>query len=109
MGRKSLYYLIARDRDTNDFSANKDCWAQFEAAGLTPIHNGESSTCTDEELSIDNMFISSHITCLYYNVINSRQWMYGTSSQVPVSDHDFVYADLQFDFETVIAAKRANS
>lgn len=98
--------------DTNDFSGQPnythDRWAQFEAAGLTPVHDGSSETVTDRSCSIDNIFISSHIKCLYYDVINSGDWMYKptpTSSPVPVSDHDFVYADLQFDFDAAIAAR----
>ena len=98
--------------DTNDFSGQPnysyDRWHQFEAAGLTPVHWGESETVTDRTVSIDNIFTSSNIKCLYYNVVNSGDWMYkpnSSSSPVPVSDHDFLYADLQFDFEAVIEAR----
>lgn len=94
--------------DTNDFTDNKDVWAQFAAAGLTPVHNGKSETVTERNNSIDNIFISSNIHCLYYNVVNSTEWMYtppSASSPVPVSDHDILYADLQFDFETVLDAR----
>jgi len=100
--------------DTNDFSGSPnyryDRWAQFEAAGLTPVHRGDSSTIEDDNvhMSIDNIFISDKIKCLYYNVIPSWQWMYtppNAQAPVPVSDHDLVYADLQFDFEAALAAR----
>ena len=98
--------------DTNDFSTNKDIWAQFESAGLTPVHDGKSETVTERNNSLDNIFISSNITCLYYDVINSGEWMYRptpTSAEQAVSDHDLVFADLQFDFDSVIADRRAQS
>jgi endonuclease/exonuclease/phosphatase family metal-dependent hydrolase len=95
--------------DTNDFSANKDVWTQFQTAGLTPVHDGKSETVTERNNSIDNIFVSNNITCLYYDVINSSEWMFKptpTSSPIPVSDHDLLYADLKFDFETVISARQ---
>ena len=95
--------------DTNDFSEHKDIWQMFNNAGLTPVHNGESETVTDRNNSIDNIFVSSHITCLYYNVINSNDWKYtptGATTPIPVSDHDLLYADLQFDFEAVLNARQ---
>lgn len=94
--------------DTNDFSTNKDIWAMFAAAGLTPVHDGKSETVTDRNNSLDNIFVSSHCSCAYYNVINSSEWMYipaGGSTPQAVSDHDLVYADIVFDFETVIDAR----
>ena len=93
--------------DTNDFPDNHPNWQSFADAGLTPVHNGSSTTTTDG-WSIDQIFTSEHITCLYYDVIDSRDWQYKptpTSSPIPVSDHDFLYADLQFDFEAVINAR----
>lgn len=98
--------------DTNDFSANKDIWAQFNSAGLTPVHDGKSETVTERNNSLDNIFISSNITCLYYDVINSGEWKYkptSTSAEQAVSDHDLVFADLHFDFDSVIAERRAQS
>ena len=94
--------------DTNDFSTNKDIWAQFETAGLAPVHDGKSETVTERNNSLDNIFISSNITCLYYDVINSGDWKYKptpSSNAQAVSDHDLVFADLQFDFEAVIEAR----
>jgi len=95
--------------DTNDFSENKELWAMFANARLTPVHNGASVTVADGNThSIDNIFVSSGITCLYYDVVRSLDWQYKptpTSSPIPVSDHDFLYADLQFDFDAVIEAR----
>lgn len=94
--------------DTNDFSANKDIWAMFNTAGLTPVHDGSSETVTERNNSLDNIFISSHCSCAYYDVINSGEWTYipaGGSTPIPVSDHDLVYADIVFDYETVIKAR----
>lgn len=96
--------------DTNDFSTNKDIWAMFANAGLTPVHDGTSSTVTDpaDGKSLDQIFIGANITFLHYDVISSYEWMYtpsGSSTSVPVSDHDLVFADLQFDFAAAIEAR----
>lgn len=97
--------------DTNAFESEADAqgkrptWEAFIAGGFTPIHYGESPTVTDGSTSIDQIFMGSNISCLYYDVVNSNNYQVEISgNDNPISDHDMVYADLQFDFDAVLAA-----
>lgn len=88
--------------DTNsevDTSYHRQSWDRLIAAGLTPAHNGESPTWPNREnpsrySSMDNFFFSSNISCMHYGISDWHAFNY--------TDHDLVYADLVFDFDTTL-------
>ena len=99
--------------DSNTFKSEMDehgklpTWEAFISGGFTPIHYGEYSTITDmsdTSQSLDQIFMSNHITCIDYEIVNSNDYPVTISgSDVPISDHCMVYADLSFDFDAVLA------
>lgn len=95
--------------DTNAFEDEADehgkrpTWEAFINGGFTPIHYGESDTVTGGGTSIDQIFMGANISCLYYDVVDSNKYTVTIDGNtVPISDHDFVYADLQFNYWAVI-------
>lgn len=98
--------------DSNTFKSEADAhgklptWEAFISAGFTPIHYGEYSTVTDmtdTDTSIDQIFMGQDITCAYYDIVNSNDYLVPISGQnLPISDHCMVYADLIFDFDALL-------
>lgn len=97
--------------DTNsevDQQGHRQSWDAWEAAGFTAVHHGESPTWPNPAgsrySSMDNIFVSEHINVLGYDIIMSDQYPINDSGQGgrPLSDHDLVFADLQFDFDAVL-------
>lgn len=94
--------------DTNsevDQQGHRQSWDMWEAAGFTAVHHGESPTWPSQVnpshySSMDNIFVSSHINVLGYNIVPWQDYM--LPNNLPLSDHDMVYADLQFDFDAVL-------
>lgn len=106
--------------DTNDFGLTdeaKDYWVTLESGGFTPVIPIKTKTITQDELEqesdwqrycIDQFLISSNIRAVGYNVINTKDKYYitdgyensSTDNEHALSDHDFVYCDLQFDYDT---------
>lgn len=116
-------YIVVTS-DTNDFNhleENKKFWNTMRAGGMTPVIPIETKTVTQDNIgkesdeypdkqwrhhSIDQIFISSNIECLHYNVVNTKDEYGveglsggGTNNKPALSDHDFVYADLVFKNE----------
>lgn len=100
--------------DTNDWFFDDDGkmlhWKQYENAGLKPVHDALSKTTTEGSPahdSLDNIFVSSNINVLGYNIING--WDYPVEQNgntVSISDHDFVYADLEFVYDDLVTRMR---
>ena len=101
--------------DTSDFivvvgDTNADAphteWDTWKNAGFNPVHDGVGvNTTTDNPpLCLDNIFYGAGISCKSYHVVPSRDYMITQGGQeVPLSDHDMVFADLQFDFDSLLA------
>lgn len=92
--------------DTNDFTLDKKVWEIFEEGGFTPVVNTNTSTTagTEDFNCIDNFFVSSRISALDWNVVWAQDWPWVRSTGVKenmLSDHDFVYADLQLDYSDI--------
>ena len=103
--------------DTNCFTYYEDGtvypWKDFcETAELKIVNPGWSKTVTDSDTagnnnnsSIDQIFVSKNINILDYNIINGNDYQWyksnGTGS-FPFSDHDLLYADLQFVYDDLI-------
>lgn len=90
--------------DSNDFTANKDAWKVFTDAGFVQAHPGTSKTAATDgtftaSSSIDQIFCSSNMTVLGWNIVNPKDYRYpvGTTT-VAISDHNLVYADLKLDY-----------
>jgi len=84
-------------------------WDAWKAGGFTPIYETRNINTVNSKFSIlpyDNIFMGANITCKYFNVVPSSDYLVNIrGSIVPVSDHDLLYADLVFDFQAVIDAK----
>ena len=118
----SDYIVITSD--TNDFGHTEEgkvFWRAIEAGGFRPTIPISTKTVTQDILgnsndeypekqwrshSIDQIFVSSNIDCVSYNVINTKDEYVGymmnqttTDGEYALSDHDFVYADLVFKDE----------
>lgn len=92
--------------DTNDFDLEKPTWKALTDAGFIKIHDGSSKTVTRDEAlnknsALDNIFCSSNISVVYYDIVNTtnRQILLTNGAMSPMSDHDFVYADLKLNYE----------
>lgn len=87
--------------DTNAQSPSE--WDTWRNAGFTPVHDGNGVITTIDEYCIDNVFYGSGITCKNYHVVPAEDYLVTISGEdLPISDHDFVFADLQFDFDSLI-------
>lgn len=118
----SDYIVITSDTNSfGDTEESKVFWRVLEAGGFRPTISIATKTVTQDNLSsesdaypeqrwrhhsIDQIFISSNIDCVSYNVINTKDEYVGyvknnttTDGEYALSDHDFVYADLVFKDE----------
>lgn len=110
--------------DTNDFGATqetKDYWVTIEAGGFAPVlpynvktvtqDNGEGATEQEPDRwwktrAIDQFFVSDNITSIGYGIKNTKDdyalengyTSVNTDNEQALSDHDFVYCDLKFDY-----------
>lgn len=114
---QTMLGLIANDTsdfivimgDTNsevDSAGHRQSWDAWEAAGFTAVHHGESPTWPSSAnpsrySSMDNIFVSEHINVLHYDIIDGL-YLKLEDGTTTLSDHDFVFADLQFDFDAVL-------
>ena len=101
----SDFIIIMGDTNSEvDQQGHRQSWDMWENAGFTAVHHGESPTFPNPDSStrssMDNIFVSSHINVLGYDIIRSTNYPVGNN--LPLSDHDLVFADLQFDFDAVL-------
>ena len=107
--------------DTNDF-ATKNYWQTLESGGFTPVIPTTTKTITQDtnfeeedpdpdiwaKYCLDQFLVSSNITAKAYGVINTKDKYYiedgyessATDNEPALSDHDFVWVDLKFDYDT---------
>lgn len=92
--------------DSNDFDLEKPVWKVITDAGFKKVHDGSSKTVVRDEAlnkdsSLDNIFCSSNMDVVGYNIVNSGTYQYTTlaGTVLNASDHDFVYADLKLNYE----------
>ena len=118
----SDYIVITSDTNSfGDTEESKVFWRTLEAGGFRPTIPISTKTITQDIIgqsdgeypekqwrhnSIDQIFVSSNIDCVSYNVINTKDEYVGyvknntsTDGEYALSDHDFVYADLVFKDE----------
>lgn len=113
--------------DTNDFGdtdETKHYWATLEAGGFHPVIplTSNSKTITADDIGqsgdeypekqwrknlIDQFLVSDNIEMVSYGVVNTKDEYgvssitgSGTNNEPALSDHDFVYADLRFKYDT---------
>ena len=111
--------------DTNDWYYNSSGypvhWAMLENVGLTSVNDGSPKTTTgandiDEQgnptndqsydhNSLDNIFVSSNIHVKDWNVVSCWD-IERLANGKAVSDHDLIYADLEFDYSDLIVPMR---
>lgn len=98
------YIVVAVD--TNDFNLEKPLWKVFTDAGFKQVHDGSSKTTVrdvalNKDSALDNIFCSSNMDVVSYNIINSSTYTYTTlaGTVLNASDHDLVYADLKLNYE----------
>lgn len=92
--------------DSNDFNLEKPVWKVITDAGFKKVHDGSSKTVVRDEVlnkdsALDNIFCSSNMDVVGYNIVNSGTYKYTTlaGTVLNASDHDFVYADLKLNYE----------
>lgn len=113
--------------DTNDFGdtdETKHYWATLEAGGFRPVIplDSNNKTITQDGIEqsgdeypekqwrkkcIDQFLVSDNIEMVTYGVVNTKDEYavdsikgVGTNNEPALSDHDFVYVDLKFDYST---------
>ena len=101
----SDFIIIMGDTNSEvDQQGHRQSWDKWEENGFAAVHHGESPTWPNPDgsrySSMDNIFVSSHINVLGYDIIRSTN--YPLEDGRPLSDHDLVFADLQFDFDAVL-------
>lgn len=111
--------------DTNDFGdtdETKHYWTTLEAGGFRPVIplDSNNKTITQDGIeqsgdeypekqwrlnSIDQFLVSNNIEMVSYGVVNTKDEYAvdsikgaGTNNEPALSDHDFVYVDLKFDY-----------
>lgn len=104
--------------DTNDFGTTeetKSYWRTIEAGGFAPVlpydiktvtQDQSSSETWHESRSLDQFFVSDNIKALGYGIKNTKEdyaledgyTSANTDGEQALSDHDFVWCDLQFDY-----------
>jgi hypothetical protein len=87
--------------DTNAPAPHSE-WDLWRNAGYTPVNTGNLTT-TINGGSLDNIFIPQNVTCKNVHVVPSRNYTITISgNDVPLSDHNMIFADLQFDFDSLL-------
>ena len=90
--------------DTNDFTNNKQIYAMFNEAGLTPILGLDTATTSGEGPfeCIDNFFVNHRIKPLHYDVINADIYQFlASTGMMNLSDHNIILADVQLDYSDI--------
>ena len=109
--------------DTNDFGKTdeaKDYWVTLEAGGFRPVIPITTKTVTEDGFEqesswaghcIDQFLISDNIDIVSYGVVNTKDEYAvstitgsGTNNEPALSDHDFVYCDLKFNYDRARSA-----
>lgn len=114
--------------DTNDFGTTdetKDYWVTLEAGGFRPVIPLTTKTVTQDSLEVvegdstqnwrkhalDQFLISDNIDIVSYGVVNTKDEYAvstitgsGTDNEPALSDHDFVYCDLKFNYDRARSA-----
>lgn len=109
--------------DTNSFESTTDKttgkhaeWEKWKSYGFKPVTDGSCPTIgfeygvsngfynADGEWisggSYDQIFVGDNIKADYWSVVPPRH--YANSGDVPISDHNLLYADLIFDFDKIV-------
>lgn len=104
--------------DTNDFGTTEETklyWRTIEAGGFAPVLPYDIKTVTQDQTTsetwwksraIDQFFVSDNITALGYGIKNTKEdyaledgyVSANTDNEQALSDHDFVWCDLKFDY-----------
>ena len=99
--------------DTNDWffdpsNGKMIHWEELKTGtGLVPVQDALSKTTSNPSPahdSLDNIFVSPNITVLNYDIISGYDYLMPDGTYI--SDHDFVYADLQFDYSSIVTRMR---
>lgn len=99
--------------DTNDWffdpvTGKMIHWEEFcTATGMIPVQDALSKTTSDPSPahdSLDNIFVSPNIDILNYDIINGYDYLMPDGTYI--SDHDFMYADLEFKYDALVTRMR---
>lgn len=116
----SDFVIIGGDmNDFGDTEETKDYWRTFEAGGFRPVIPIDTKTITTDtqeqpssdpslnwrKMSLDQFCISSNIQIKRFGVVNTKDHYWNeecakVDNEYCLSDHDFVWADFVFDYET---------
>ena len=106
------FHIIAADSNAFNISADTHMpitWDWLVSKGFKLANDGSSKTVTGEAPdhlgSIDQFFVSSNINVVNFGVVNGYEYAYTENSNagyVPISDHDFIYADVEFVYDDII-------
>ena len=100
----SDFKLVLGDTNAYDYTDGyPNNWKQWDDAGFTPVLEPNVITSLEDDKPLDNIFIGAGITCKSAHVIPSEDYQITIGNQtVPMSDHNMVFADLQFDFDSLL-------
>lgn len=100
----SDFKLVLGDTNAYDYTDGyPNNWKQWDDAGFTPVLEPNVITSLEDDKPLDNIFIGAGITCKSAHVIPSEDYQITIGNQtVPMSDHNIVFADLQFDFDSLL-------
>ncbi len=119
---ESDYIVVVSDtNDYGDQESDKSFWNTMNAGGMAPVIPIDTKTITQDSISqqgdeypskqwrhnsVDQIFISSNIECVGFDVVNTKEEYAvtgissgATDNEPALSDHDFVFADLVFKNE----------
>lgn len=95
--------------DTNSLEPHPE-WDVWRNAGFAPVHDGVGVITTNTSggervYCLDNIFYGIGITCKNYHVVPTEDYKIPIGGVLTaISDHDLVFADLQFDFDSLLGS-----
>lgn len=92
------------DATDADEYGKRPTWEAIISGGFTPITYDGPPSFPGHNQFIDQIFMGKNVSCAYYDAVDSNDYLVKLSGQdLPISDHNLVYADLIFDYDAVLA------
>ena len=104
----SDFVVIVGDMNEDNTSADEHgklpTWEAIISGGFTPITYDGPPSFPGSGQFIDQIFMGENVSCAYYDVVDSSDYLVKINGQdLPISDHNLVYADIIFDYDAVLA------